>query len=243
MNSSKRTRRLSLLAVSALLAFGLAATFAATADSTSTGDLEVTSAEVEEGIDVRIADVPIPPNGSCADVDDTDYVEDQTIDLLTVADAEPDGVAHDVHYCLKNFGTEEAQLDALVVEDVVSTELGCTFDEQTEDADCDTSPTGELDPHILSHVLVASSPDLNDCWVDGEGGTDLGFLGQGTANPIQDGTTIDVVNADHPIPSGSAYCVTVRVVYDAQDIVTDAERLAAQSDRLAWQIRNDTVQA
>ncbi len=245
MKNLNRRKRLSLLAATSLLFVGLAATFAASTDSTSTGELELnTEDDINLGIDIRIAG-PVAFGTDCQAVPDGDFEQtDTTESYLSTAPLSP-GQHETANYCLRNFGsTSAARILSTTIANATDGDAGCTGSEADSDPDgalC--SPNGEISPAddaLTDTYLNASNGaecdddlvagDTHPLLSAGEGPGD-GDIANGTSSDV---SALNMLIAQAGEPTDTV-CVFTRVFYDSDNSLTLAERESRQSDSLAWE--------
>lgn len=220
---------ISLVAAGIVLACAtLLGVFAAISDTADTGTLSVESEDLAASIELKIADHQIAAAERCTNVSEVpaaSYVDDQTIDLLTLADANP-GSTLTRYVCVKNEGAQPAvvSLDLLNTVDV---ETGCTGDEADTDATCGTG-AGELADDVDVTVTQRGTAATSTVQCDEAAQTPaVSYDG------VADSTASAALGG--PIPAGGYACYEVVATYDAT--TPAGEVTDNQTDQVTWQHR------
>lgn len=220
---------ISLVAAGVVLACAtLLGVFAAISDTADTGTLSVESEDLAASIELKIADHEVSSSERCTDpgaVPSASYVDDQTIDLLTLADANP-GSTLTRYVCVKNEGAQPAvvSLDLLNTADV---ETGCTGDEADTDATCGTG-AGELADDVDVTVTQIGPADTSTV-----GCNETAQTPAVTYDGVADSTASAALGGT--IPGGAFACYQVVATYDAA--TPAGEVTDNQTDQVTWQHR------
>lgn len=241
MNRRTRTLR---LALALLLLVGIGVTYAAVDDSTTTANNRIESANVPNQVDLRISahDAPLASNSQCdADLANGDYVQNQspTSNLLVLNNASP-GDSKDDFVCVRNFGSDAANLDLATLIDVTDIDTGCTGNESSTDTTCGGDAAGELSSEVRIDVGVNNNllEFLRNC--DPNPANRFSF-GSGATPAISEGASTAASSAIELDP-GQAACLTLHVEY-RQTGTTASEENENQTDQVSFKLRFRGTQA
>ena len=141
------------------------------------------------------------------------FTEDLTSNLIVIGGPPGADTGLMYPYCLRNVGSQTVDLTALAA-DLGEIEMGCTGDEAVYDTSCG-SGAGELGEFVqVAHHQV-------NCATATVFATDIYLLRDTSITPASLGT----------LGPGETRCFGASII---QSFSTDAQRQAAQSDRLAW---------
>jgi hypothetical protein len=203
---------LTLAAVGGVIVLlGSTGLFAALSDTARSGTNYVDSGALSPSADLQIAAAQIEGSGiACGEFGEN--LESGVYSVVSAPGA--DGPIY--FYCLRNIGSQTVDL-SVAAENLTDFEMDCTGDEAEYDSDCG-SGTG---PGELSVFVNVSHQRLN---------CELGTVTADSVTLLRD-TVLTPVSLGTLGPNEMS-CFGV-VIY--QSSATDAQRQAAQSDRLLWQ--------
>lgn len=187
--------------------------YAVFSDQASTGTNQVDSGAVARAADLQIATGHLSPGP----VDCGTFVEDLTVGVITMTDAQPGSVTNGT-FCLKNAGTASLGV-TMTASNIVNIELDCSGDEASVDDTCDAGRAGELSPNlvvVVTEALCASSDPTN---------SSSSALDDLVGAPI-------ILRGGTAIGPGATYCGYWTVIYP-DSTKPDLVQLA-QTDRATW---------
>lgn len=211
--------RRSVLVTAAVLggivcAIGGTGLFAALTDTATSGTNSAESGAMAASADIQVAKATMDGvNISCGT-----FSENLATGFFTVTGASPGFSTQLELHCIKNVGSQQVSLSALV-DELTDVDIACTGDEELHgDTSCGSDGAGEL-----SGVLRVIYNQL-DC---------APLSGNGSPSILKDNATTP--HALGTIAPGATRCFAVNLVYPNSTDSATAQK--AQSDRVTWRFK------
>jgi hypothetical protein len=205
----RRPVLLTLAAVGGIIVLlGGAGLFAALSDTARSETNYVDSGALPPSADLQVATATFVTSYACGT-----FGEDMTSSLISIVSSPGEDNHFAYLYCVRNIGSQTVNLTVLA-ENLNDIELGCTGDEDLYDASCG-SDTGELSDFVM--VLHERA----DCVT--------GAFEPGTMHLLRDTSTTPVSLGTLGPNETQCFMASIQ-----ESSASEAQRQAAQSDRLAW---------
>jgi hypothetical protein len=197
-----------------LTAVGGTGLFAALSDTTRTGTNSANSgALAPASADLQLATATQGTGGVTCGT----FTENLNTGFFTVGGLQPGGAAEDRVFCLRNVGTQTANVSARV-EELVETELACSGDEQAVDQSCGGG-VGELSEALTAYFAVVAPCS--------------GSPGSPVPSPTTRLTNLATTPAQlGTLGAGAVGCYQATLAYPATTAPNTAQR--AQTDQVMW---------
>ncbi len=205
----RRPVLLTLAAVGGIIVLlGGAGLFAALSDTARSETNYVDSGALPPSADLQIATATFANGYVCGS-----FGEDMTSSLISIVSSPGEDNHFSYLYCVRNIGSQTVNL-TVMAENLNDIELGCTGDESVYDASCG-SGTGELGDFVM--VIHERA----DCLTGAFEIDDMHNLRDTSTTAVSLGA----------LGPNETQCFMAAI---EESSATEAQRQAAQSDRLAW---------